>query len=103
MLICASFCFVLLVANSVIPVSLLTTSFGQQFEPSMIQMPLGLSTELGLGQNEDNTALQDNMFEGSSDSSAEIVGEKEIKQENIAFERQDIDSQSGNVKNLAQG
>ena len=31
-----------------------------------------------------------------------IVGEKEIKQENIAFERQDIDSQSGNIKNLAQ-
>jgi len=76
--ICASFCFVILVVNSVIPVSLLTTSFGQQFEPSLIQMPLGISTEFGLSQDDDKTALDENIFEGSSDMSAQIRDEKEI-------------------------
>ena len=82
-------------ANSVIPVGLITTSFGQQFEPSLIPMPLGFSNEVGLNQNEENPGLHDNILDGSSDFSTDPGGKKEVMQHNIAYKSQDIDSQSG--------
>ena len=61
----------------------------------MIQMPLGLTSDLNLGQNEDNLAVHDKIIDGSGDLTGEIKIEKKMKQENIAYEKQDIDSQSG--------
>ena len=64
-------------------------------------MPLGLTSDLNLGQNEDNLAVHDKIIDGSGDLTGEIKIEKKMKQENIAYEKQDIDSQSGIIKNSA--
>ncbi|MDQ3084937.1 MAG: hypothetical protein M3Q77_09015, partial [Thermoproteota archaeon] len=98
----ASFCFVLLVVNSVIPISLIATSFGQQFEPSLIQMPLGLTSELDYSEKGDNSPLRDKVFEGALELTDDNGGQGKMEQANIVYESQDIDSQSGNINNLAQ-